>query len=175
MPTTSAPARPSLGDILRRERFLTALSLYLEDVPGRDRRAIYTDLRADLADAAQAHGMRAAIADLGPAAALAQDYRDAQGRKLPRWWVGGLVAGAMALLGVFSLLAYTAGLLDAVASIPGATTAQGSFFWTQVSVENTPDALAASFEGAGPLIGIALFFTVYFLVARGWRLWTRSA
>ena len=174
MPTTSAPARLSMRDAVRREWFLTQLSFHLEDVPRRDRRTIYADLRAHLADAAPAHGMRAAIADLGPVAVLAQDYRTAQGRKLPRWWVGGLAAGLVALLGALSLLAYTVGLLDAVASIPGATTAQGSFFWTQVSVENTPDALSASFDGVGPLIGIALFFTVYFLVARGWRLWTRG-
>ena len=174
MPTTSAPARRHLGDTLRREWFLTKLSFYLEDVPGRDRRTIYTDLRADLTDAATAQGMRAAILDLGPEATLAQEYRTAQGRKLPRWWVGGLVAGFVALLGALTLLAYTVGLLDAVSSTPGATSAHGSFLWTQVSVENSPGALSASFEGAGLLIGLVSFFVVFFLAARGWRLWSRT-
>lgn len=173
MPTTTARTRPSIADRLRREWFLTKLSLYLEDVPGRDRRAIYTDLRADLGAAAQVHGMHAAIADLGPVAVLAQDYRTAQGRKLPQWWVGGLAAGFLAALTMFTLLAYTVGLLDAVDSTAGAmTTAHGSFFWTRVSVENSPDALSASFDGAGPLIGLALCFVTFFLAARGWRQWT---
>lgn len=173
MPTTT---RAPLADTIRREWFLTTLSLHLEDLPGRDRRAIHADLRADLADAARAQGMRAAIADLGPAATLAQGYRTAQGRKLPRWWVGGLAAGITAVLGTSMLLAYTLGLLDAVESAAGdMTTAHGSFFWTQVSVENTSGALSASFEGTGPLIGLALFFTVFFVAARGWRLWTRRS
>lgn len=170
MPTTTSP---SAADRLRREWFLTKLSLYLEDVPGRDRRTIYADLRADLADAAQAHGMRAAITDLGAVAVLAQDYRTAQGRKLPRWWVGGLAAGFLAILGTFMLLAYTVGLLDAVGSTAGAvTTAHGTFLWTHVAVENSADALSASFTGPGLLIGFALCFAVYFAAARGWRLWT---
>lgn len=173
MSTTTAPARRRLSDTVRREWFLTALSFHLDDVPARARRTIYADLRRDLADAAQADGMRAAIADLGPVAVLAQDYKTAQGRKLPRWWAGAVTAGVVALLGVLTLLAYTIGLHDAVASIPGATTAHGSFLWTRVSVENTPDTLSASFEGPGPFIGGALYVAVYFLAARGWRLWTR--
>ena len=171
MPTTTSPR---IIDRLRREWFLTKLSLHLEDLPRRDRRAIYADLRADLTDAAHVHGMRGAIADLGPSALLAHDYRTAQGRKLPRWWVGGLVAGFLAALMVFMLLAYTVGLLDAVAGSGGTmTSAEGSFFWTRVSVEYTPEALSSSFEGVGPLVGLVLTFATFFVAARGWRLWSR--
>lgn len=171
MPTTTSP---SPIDSLRREWFLTKLSFHLEDLPRRDRRAIYADLRADLTDAAREHGMRTAIADLGPSARLAHDYRAAQGRKLPRWWVGGLVAGFLAALLMFMLLAYSVGMLDAVASSDGAmTSADGSFFWTRVSVEYTPEALSSSFEGVGPLVGLVLTFATFFVAARGWRLWSR--
>lgn len=173
MPTTTSP---SIAARLQREWFLTKLSLHLEDIPSSDRRAIQADLRADLAEAAQAHGMRAAIIDLSPVAVLAHDYRTAQGRKLPQWWVGGLVAGFLAALAACMTLAYTWGLLDAVGGSAGAvTTAHGSFLGTRVSVENAAGSLSASFEGAGPLVGLVLCFAVFFVAARGWRLWARRA
>lgn len=179
MPTTTTPAR-GIRDIVRREWFLTKLSVFLEDLPGPDRRAIYRDLRADLGAAATDVGMREAIADLGPVAVLAQGYRTAQGRKLPQWWVGALATGLLAVLSTSMLLSYTLGLHDGVAgtadgaaggAADGATTAHGTFLWTQVVVEHGPDALSASFSGAGPLLGFPLCLAVFFVAARGWRLW----
>lgn len=171
MPSPTALAhRPSLLDRARREWYLTRLSMLLEDLPGRDRRAIERDLRADLAIAAQDRGMRIALTDLGPVPVLAHEYRQAQGRRLPRWWTGARVMGSLVVLASIAILAYTLGLLDAAAS--GTGTASGRFLWTDVDVTRTPDALAASFTGDGPLLALPLSLVVFFVAARGWRAWT---
>lgn len=167
----------SLVDTLRREAYLTRLSLFLDDLPRARRRAIYRDLRTELTAAAGDTGMAAAVRDLGPASVLAHGYRDAEGRPLPRWTLGALAAGSVAILWVLTTLTYAMGLLDAAGSAraPGAaaTITTGTFLWNDIRTSSSAAALSVESTGPGFLVMIAVCAVVAFTVARGWRSWRR--
>lgn len=173
---TTTHIRP-LIEVLRREAYLTRLSFSLEDLPRGRRRAIYRDLRTELTAAAGDIGMAAAVRDLGPASALAHAYRDAEGRPLPRWTLGALVAGSVAILWVLTTLTYAMGLLDAAGSARGpgtaATTTTGTFLWNDIRTSSSAAALSVESTGPGFLVMIAVCAVVAFTVARGWRSWRR--
>ena len=173
---TSTSTRVPVTDLLRREAYLTRLSFFMDDLPRSRRRAIYRDLRADLTAAASDDGMTAAVRDLGPAAVLAHGYREAEGRPLPRWTLGSLVAGGVAALWILTTLAYAMGLLDAPASAGTSddrVTTTGSFLWNDITAHSSPAALWVESSGVGFLVMLAVCGVVAFLVARGWRAWQR--
>lgn len=173
MSTTTT--RTTITDTVRREAYLARLSLFLDDLPRRRRRTIYRDLRADLTAAADESGMAAAVRGLGPASVLAHGYREAEGRPLPRWTLGSLVAGGIATLWLLTTLTYAFGLLDASSSAhtPGGApvTTTGSYLWTDITARATPEALSVESSGVGLLVMLAVCGVVAFLVARGWRAW----
>lgn len=172
---TTTTTRTRLTDTVRREAYLTRLSLFLDDLPRNRRRTIYRDLRADLAAAADEGGMAAAVRGLGPATVLAHGYREAEGRPLPRWTLGSLVAGGIATLWLLTTLTYAIGLLDASASAlsrgAAPVTTTGSFLWTGITARATPESLSIESSGIGVLVMLAVCGIVAFLVARGWRAW----
>jgi hypothetical protein len=174
---TTTRDRTPATDVLRREAYLARLSLFLDDLPRARRRAIYRDLRAELSAAAQDGGMTAAVRDLGPAAVLAHEYREAEGRPLPRWTLGALVAGGVVVLWVFTTLTYAMGLLDASRSASAesdaAVTTTGSYLWNDITARSSADSIWVESSGIGFLLMLVAYGVITFVVARGWRAWQR--
>lgn len=175
---TTTRARTPMTDVLRREAYLARLSFFMDDLPRARRRSIYRDLRAEVTAAAHDDGMTAAVRDLGPAAVLAHGYREAEGRPLPRWTLGALVAGGVVVLWVFTTLTYAMGLLDASRAAvadgaPGVTTTTGTYLWNDITARSSVDAISVESSGVGFLLMLAVYGVVTFVVARGWRAWSR--
>ncbi|MEP7793619.1 hypothetical protein [Sanguibacter sp. 25GB23B1] len=174
---TTTRTRTPLVDVLRREAYLARLSLFMDDLPRARRRSIYRDLRAELTAAADDSGMTGAVRDLGPAAVLAHGYREAEGRPLPRWTLGALVAGGVVALWVFTTLTYAMGLLDASRSATAEGDATvvttGSYLWNDITARSSADSISVESTGIGFLLMLVAYGVVTFVVARGWRAWTR--
>lgn len=158
----------TLTDRLRRWSYLQDVELWLDPMPGRRRREVIRDLRANLADAASDVGMRRAIDDLGRPRALARAYVDGEPRRRPIWTVGVLAAGGVLLLAELVLLGYLGGMTDALLSSGGGT-GSGSFFGVRVTTVGTADEMSWSFVGWSWPITIAALLA-FLLGSRGWRL-----
>lgn len=160
--------RLSVGDRWRRWDYLQDVDLWLSALPGPRRRAICRELRANLADAAQDIGMRAAIDELGPARDLARYYLDGEPRNRPIWYQGAIAALAVLVLSAAGFAVYTAGMLAAV-SDSGAELAEGLFLGVRIVAESSADRLGAQFQGFSwpSLVGCLI---AWLLGARVWRL-----
>jgi hypothetical protein len=114
--------RPSLVDRLRIERALWTLDTLLQDLPGRRRKAIRRELRADLWASAVETGGAEAIRQLGSLRRLAIEYLDAEygGGKRPRWVTGLAWGVGMEILFSTAIIARTTGFMDGLeAGRPG--------------------------------------------------------
>ena len=85
----------SLADRWRRYWYLQGVELRLDAMPGRRRRAVLAELKANLEIAAAETGMTAALADLGRPVDLARQYLDQEPALRPHWNAGALAAGAV--------------------------------------------------------------------------------
>lgn len=167
----SASDRLGLADRLRLAAVTTRLSVLLEDLPARRSREIRQDVEAELLAAAADGGMRQAVAGLGSLRVLAEGYKEAEGRPLPRWWTGGAAAFVVAAAWIAGAGIYVAGLLDgSTAAGPGPTSVTGWYLWSDVVATRSADSIGMSFEGHGPLVGLATTAIVFFVAGRGWRL-----
>lgn len=89
--STTSPTRPASlpwRDRPRREIHLGRVVLWLDDFPGRERRALLAQLRGDIDAAAVDSSMPAALASLGAPRALARTYLDDLPNDRPRWNTG---------------------------------------------------------------------------------------
>lgn len=167
----STSDRLGLADRLRLAAATTRLSVLLEDLPAHRSREIRRDVEAELVAAAADCGMRQAVAGLGSLRVLAEGYKEAEGRPLPRWWTGGAAAFVVAVAWMAGAGVYVAGLLDgSTAAGPGPTSVTGWYLWTDVVATRSADSIGMSFEGPGPLVGLATTAVVFFVAGRGWRL-----
>ena len=157
----------SLSDRWNRARYLQTVELWLDAMPGRRRRAVMKDLRANLDVAAAEVGMTAALADLGRPRVLARRYLDEEPAQRPHWNQGALAAGLVIGAWLYSTLFYTMGMLDAVGST-GAGNATGSFLGTHVNAVSTPEEISAGFAGF-PWSALLVAVVVFLLVARAWN------
>lgn len=170
-PEPRANARAaSLGDVVRREWFLTRLSWHLQDHPGREAKQIVRDLRGELTSAAADVGMRQAVRDLGHPLALADGYRAQLGRRVPRWTAGATAAALAVAAVVYLGFAYAIGTLDTLEALGGGSVTRypfgGETVFTStadgVSVEST-----LSWQGA---LAVAVVAVVAFVLgSRAWR------
>ena len=158
----------SLADRWRRYWYLQGVELRLDAMPGRRRRAVLAELKANLEIAAAETGMTAALADLGRPVDLARQYLDQEPALRPHWNAGALAAGAVLAAWLYGTLFYTIGMVDALASAGGGR-ATGTFLGTRVAAVSTPEEISGQFSGLpwGPLLVMVLTFL---LVSRVWNL-----
>lgn len=158
----------SPADRWNRYWYLQSVELRLDSMPGRRRRAVLAELKANLEVAAAEIGMSAALVDLGRPSDLVRQYRDQEPALRPRWNHGALAAGAVFGAWLYATLFYTMGMLDALSST-GAERAAGSFLGTQVVAVVSSGAISAEFNGLpwAPLLATLIMFL---LAGRVWNL-----
>lgn len=158
----------SLADRWHRSWYLQRVELRLDSIPGRRRRAVLAELKANLEVAAAEVGMPAALADLGRPVDLARQYLDQEPALRPRWNHGALAAGAVLGAWLYATLFYAMGMLDALDSA-GAERATGSFLGSQVVAVFTPRAMSAEFTGI-PWAPLLVMVVTFLLASRVWNL-----
>lgn len=160
--------------ILERAKVVWAAARYdfwldLNSVPGRQRKELTSELKANLYDAAADVGLQTALANVGSLRVLAgETTRD--GRLRSRWMAGWVTAlSVLALLFVAFVvltLYYTEGVLDAGATEP-VHTSLFPFLWSEVTVDPSAGGLAWSMQ-PGPIPLLAAI-TAWLVVTRPWR------
>ncbi len=157
-------------DVLRREWFLVRLSWHLQDLPGRQEKQIRRDLRTELTLAAADVGMAQAVRDLGHPLVLAEGYKAALGRRLPRW-TSGAVSGALAVGALLYLaLAYTAGTLDTLEALGGGERTAYPFGAPTTFISSADElSVASTTTPAGVVVVVAVWAVAFLLGARAWR------
>jgi hypothetical protein len=157
----------SLSDRWNRFRYLQTVELWLDAMPGRRRRAVLKELRANLEAAVAEIGMSAALADLGRPRALACHYLDEEPAHRPHWNQGALAAGLVVGAWLYATLFYTMGMLHALRST-GAANATGSLLGTDVSAVATAEVVSAGFAGF-PWSALVAALLAFLLVGRAWN------
>jgi hypothetical protein len=161
-------------DRLRIERAIWTLDAHVQNLPGRSRKAIRREIRANLRAATAEVGSAQAIRQLGNLRRLAADYLDAEygDGSRPHWgkavfWVLAVEAVLLGLL--------LAGLSAFIAGVEAANPApSGTYNWDGLSALGIGGTV--SYED-GAFAGISLGFTQWFLcyllaaVVLGGRLW----
>ncbi|WP_164544999.1 HAAS signaling domain-containing protein [Antribacter gilvus] len=172
MDTAFTPTRSAtFGDRLRLEWYLLRLETALQDYPGRRRRQILRELRAELAATAQETGMATALADLGRPGRLAAQYLSELDVPTPRWNDGAVVAALVAFgLPLYFWFGVGIGATEAL-GVAGSGAAEVSIFGVTLDLVNTPEELSVAWQVHwGWVLGCALVGVVVFLVAaRAWR------
>jgi len=167
---TTAPAnpRPGLRDRLRRERYLLALVLWLDDdYPSAQRRALVAQLRGDLDAAAADTSMSDALRSLGPARQLAAEYSDLLDPRRPRWGLGAAAAAGWFTVWLMVAAIFSAALWQ-VAPALGEGGASARLLWAELTVVNTPEETSVGWQEDFPwtiLVGMVAFV----VTARPWR------
>lgn len=165
-------------NLLDRLRITVAVWWYgtwldLHNVPGRRRRELRRDLRANLREAAASKGAAAAVRDLGGVRRLAAEMAAANPR--PRWAAAaifGFTAGMLVLLAeLFAALNFASG---AEAADPTAPVRGALFPFPGSEVIYTPPAgeVGLAVEFAFGWLFLAVAALVFVAVARPWRLVT---
>ncbi|GAA1633317.1 HAAS signaling domain-containing protein [Georgenia ruanii] len=159
-------ARPGLRDRVRREAYLLRLQLWLDTYPGKPRRALVAQLRADLDAAAADTSMARAIAGLGNPRALAAEYLALLPRDRPRWLVGATWAAAWLVAWLLAVTTFAAALVQ-VADGAGPAGVAARLLWLELTVVATDATFSVSSEGFP--WGLVLALVLLVLGARGWR------
>ncbi|HMO12396.1 MAG TPA: hypothetical protein PKB06_13045 [Actinotalea sp.] len=172
MTTTTLTA----GDQLALQWYLARFAWAMQDYPQREYRRIRDDLRRDTRAAATEVGMPEALRGLGDPRLLAERYVAETGRRLPRWTSGIVAAGFAVLALSFVVMAYAAGVLDALAAT-GTETVTMSPFGQPVTYTATADQLSVAGTYSWPWLVLyaAVAGVTFALVARVWRAWRRKA
>lgn len=162
-------AKLSLSDRLERFAYLQSVEMWLDPIPGKRRRAIIEELRANLEEAAADVGMTAAISDLGRPRALARQYLEQEPSRRPNWTTGAIAACVVITAWLFGTTSYAVGMLDAMLSTGAGGPADGNFLGVRVEAEASSDIIAASFAGVSWPVIVGLVLT-FLLFSRAWRL-----
>ena len=173
----------NLIDRLRIDRTVWTLDAYVQSLPGRNRKAIRQELRANLIAAAADGGTRAAIRRLGPVRRLAVHYLENEygDRARPRWLRGTLWAVAVGLAILFLAFVGHAGFLAGIEAADAHP--EGAYPWrglTLLGVSGRATYVDDRLSASG--LSFSLWNVVYPLAAlilggRLWRLpgaWWRS-
>ena len=167
-PGATVMQRPGPRDRLRRERFLLALVLWLDDdYPSAQRRALVAQLRGELDAAAADTSMPEAIRALGPARRLAAEYNALLDARRPRWGLGAAAATAWLLLCLAATAVFAAALWQ-VAPALGDEGATARLLWAQLTVVNTPEESSLAWESGFPWT-LLVTLAVFVVAARAWR------
>lgn len=156
---------------LRIERAVQSYDLWLDlqGAPGRRRRELRRELRANLTDAAATLGARTAVRNLGSIRAMALGALP-QDPARARWSVGAVAGvGASALVAVAVLLSGLAWIEGATAVDPRASVSGGLPWFPGSELAYAPVGSGIAVElglGWAPLAAFALTFV---LVAQPWR------
>ncbi|MFD1506610.1 hypothetical protein FE374_15510 [Georgenia yuyongxinii] len=166
-PSATPRHRPSLRERLRREAYLLDLQVWLDTYPGRRRRALVRQLRADLDAAAVESSMSEAIASLGDARSFAREYLDLLPRDRPRWQVG--AAWALGWLAAWLLVVsvFVAALLQ-VAAGAGPDGVRARLLWAELTVRNTGAGVSVESLAGFPW-SLVIALTLFLFVGRAWR------
>lgn len=161
-------AHLTLSDRWRRWSYLQDVDLWLSALPRRRRRTILGELKLNLAEASAVTGMPEAIAELGSARSLARSYLSEEPRRGPNW-VAGAIGGAVTFgLGLYAVMIYTFGMLDALAGVGGGA-ATSDALGVRVHATHTAGEISAQYGGFSWVWFIAVV-VVWLLCARVWRL-----
>ncbi|PFG40490.1 hypothetical protein ATJ97_3020 [Georgenia soli] len=169
-PTPAAPAvpRPGLRDRLRRERYLLALVLWLDDdYPSAQRRALVEQLRGDLDAAAADTSMHEAIRSLGPARRLAAEYSELLDPRRPRWGLGAAAAAGWLTVWLLAAAVFASALWQ-VAPAAGADGATARLLWAELTVVNTPRETSVGWQEGFPWT-LVVALAAFVAAARPWR------
>jgi hypothetical protein len=174
---------PSWLDRLRIERAVWTLDAYVQNLPGRSRRAIRREIRTNLRAATAEVGSAQAIRQLGNLRRLAADYVDAEYGDGPRPHWGKAVFWAFAVEAVILGL-LLAGHSAYIAGVEAANPRpEGTYTWDGLSalgVGGTVNYEDGEFAGAGIWLNqwfLCYLFAAMVLGGRLWRLpgaWWRS-
>lgn len=171
--TTTPPARVSLRDRLRIERYLLDFSWPMQDYPRKEYKQIRSELRASLVAATLDVGGERAVKELGSPFALADGYIAELGRKLPRWSTGAVAAGLAVATLVYLSLAYTLGSLDTLEALGGGEVDLRIFGFT-TTIHFSEQQIWA--QGTATWAGLAIYGGValvsFALGSRFWRAFT---
>ncbi|WP_418607664.1 PadR family transcriptional regulator [Georgenia sp. SUBG003] len=173
-PGSAAATAPRAGlrDRLRRERYLLALVLWLDDdYPAAQRRALVAQLRGDLDAAAADTSMPDAISSLGPARRLAGEYSDLLDRRRPRWGLGAACAAGWLLLALVATAIFAWALWQ-VAPATGTGGATARLLWAELTVVNTPRESSLAWRSGFPWT-LIVTLAVFAVGARAWRAFPR--
>ena len=171
-PPPDSPRKPA--DQLRRDWYVIKVDLLAQDVPSGHRKAIRRELKSGLTAAAAEVGMSQAVRDLGPASALAHQFRAAEGRKLPHWWTGAITFIVLVYGWAGMWLATMSALIEASTQLVGDKTVTMHAVWLGTTVTVThgggvllPVHLSGQVTPSG--FTIAVLFVVPLVTARSWR------
>ncbi|RPF27570.1 hypothetical protein EDD32_2058 [Georgenia muralis] len=138
----------------------------MDEHPGHERRAVRAQLRTHLDEAAAHSSMREAVASLGSARALAQEYIAALPPGRVRWALGLSWATGWLLLCLVALAVFASALAQVAPDLPGGASAR--LLWTEVTVVRSADAASLEVTSTVPwgLVGAAALFVT---TSRLWR------
>lgn len=164
-------------NILDRARIMGATLSYdlwldFAGVPGRRRRDLRRELRANLGDATALVGSRNAVRGLGGTRAMAASASTPDPTR-PRWTVGFTVG--MIFLGLTLLaegLAALSWLDGAMAATPESPVTGAMTFFPGSSLTYSPSASSFSFSVTFGWVWLAVGFIAFVLAARPWRILT---
>ena len=166
-------------NILDRARIVGATVSYdlwldLAGVPGRRRRDLRRELRANLGDATALVGSRAAVRNLGSTREMAAAANSPDPRR-PRWTVGFTAGLSLLALSLFAELIAALSWFDgAIAATPQSRVTGAMTFFPGSSLVYSPNAngldsgfsILINFGWVGLLIG----FIAFVLAAQPWRM-----
>lgn len=158
-------------DVLRREAFLSTLSLWLDDYPGREKKALLAQLRGELDLAAADTSMASAVAAMGNPRQLAAEYRATLPAGRPRWAAGGLWATVAVIVWLILFLTFATALFQ-VADVGGADGVTARFLWAEVTAVDTPEEISIAADGS--FAGFGVLAVVFLVGSRSWRVLRRS-
>jgi len=141
-------------------------------VPGRRRRDLRRELRANLGDATALVGSRNAVRGLGGTRAMAASA-SAPDPTRPRWTVGFTVG--MSFLGLTLLaegLAALSWLDGAMAATPESPVTGAMTFFPGSTVTYSPSTSGFSFSVTFGWVWLGVGFIAFLLAARPWRIFT---
>ena len=158
-------------DRIRVERAVLTYDFWLDlrGTPGRRRRDLRRELRANLRDAAARTGGRSAVAGLGSTRQMAADTQ-AEDPTRPRWTAGAHAALLALMLTLTGALIAATAWADGVLSADPSRPVRGSVtFLPGSSMEYAPlgDGFALSYSTGWAPVVIGL--VVFVVVARPWR------
>lgn len=170
-PTGSQPTELRLTDWARITLAGARYDFWLDlnSVPGRDRRDLRRELKANLREASAAVGSATALKNLGSLRALASETaRDGDLRS--RWlagWVAALsVLAASVVAFLIASLYYSEGVIDSGVDGP-VSSSLFPFLWSEIAVDASDGGIAwTASPGPVPLAAAAV---TWILVARPWR------
>jgi len=171
----------TLVDRLRIARVLWTMYWRTQDLPGRVRKDVGRELRANLRAAAAEVGSAEAVRRLGNLHRLAADYLDAEyGDDQPRpHWLTGVVWGS--LVWSLILLGFTGSFISFMEGIwaadpDGDPNSAGTYVWKPLGALGPVGEFRRYDDGgfefflAPSLWMIPMPFVIYLLASRGWRM-----